>query len=31
MELVANLEKIIGRGQGTSAFAEVLFIWLQSS
>nr|DAX50038.1 MAG TPA: hypothetical protein [Caudoviricetes sp.] len=27
MELVGNLEKIIGRGQGTSAFAEVLFIW----
>jgi hypothetical protein len=22
---------VIGRGQGTSAFAEVLFIWLQSS
>nr|DAI63016.1 MAG TPA: hypothetical protein [Caudoviricetes sp.]DAT74276.1 MAG TPA: hypothetical protein [Caudoviricetes sp.] len=22
---------VIGRSQGTSAFAEVLFIWLQSS
>nr|DAI76447.1 MAG TPA: hypothetical protein [Caudoviricetes sp.]DAL50371.1 MAG TPA_asm: hypothetical protein [Caudoviricetes sp.]DAZ48207.1 MAG TPA: hypothetical protein [Caudoviricetes sp.] len=31
MELVATLKTVIGRGQGTSAFAEVLFIWLQSS